>query len=648
MSKFLSLFYLELKRFCRKRNLVLWAILILLIILFVNKGIDQYKIMPGKVQKFNQIQDSNFDSMRNYNEYAYYGIKMLFIPAPIEILFKNNTMPPDVTARVTSVIIVQIINNLKGKSIYTGFKLGKTDFSRIVLFLISLLVLWYGYESFHTRGYLASLNSRWSDLKVFLSIGISRFILLVAAFVIMAVCILLFMTARGVQLTGSDYNVLSGYLLVTLLMLLFFFIAGLIIGTIQSVLISVSSIFCTLIFMTYIVPGILGSIAGDAFPDSTKNYKTELDKIKTISDFEDRSSKKHGKFDPNDMEKEREIIEDYKKHDFPRIKARELQLMSEIKAAVDRTNKLAILTPTTFYLYTSNEVSSKGYASFLEFYQYVVEMWEKFVYFWIDQVFYKGKVLVNFLKIKGNNNIFKSQGHLPDLFAIGLLYNLGICIILIMACFYRYIKWLHPLPKKVSAFNDLVLDFHPGETHVINVYRQDFIDQFLNRFQGKDRVLKWQVTINGENINGWEKQDFFIIPNIKDVPGDIKVKNLFKLYQSWFKPSPEKTETLLAEIGNQLLEKKFKKLEDIDKARVLLILARMNETKIYILIDFAFGIPGYLWNELPGLVDALMKPDTIIIDIETTNNPWLRTKNHKQIAYINEKYVDVNQRKKQS
>jgi hypothetical protein len=43
-----------------------------------------------------------------------------------------------------------------------------------------------------------------------------------------------------------------------------------------------------------------------------------------------------------------------------------------------------------------------------------------------------------------------------------------------------------------------------------------------------------------------------------------------------------------------------------------------------------------------------MKPDTVIIDIETTNNPWLRTKNHKQIAYIKGKYVDVNKRKKQS
>jgi len=648
MANFLSLFYLELKRFCRKRNLILWVILLLLIIFFVNKGINQYKILPGKEQQFNQVQDKYFESLKNYKRYAWYGIQMILIPAAPCILFQNTTMPPDVKAKVDSLITVQINNNLKGKSLYTGFKLDNMDFSRIVLFLISLLTLWYGYESFHTQGYLSSLNSRWSDFKVFISIILSRFLLLMASFVVMALCILLFMTARGVQMTGNDFKVLSGYLLVTLLMLLFFFIAGLIIGTIPSVLISVSSIFCALILMTYIVPGILGSIAGDYFPDSGKDYQAEMDKSKMVSDFEKRSRKEHGEYDSNDMEKERQIIEDYKKHDFPRLKGRELELMSEIKEAVDRTNKLAILTPTTFYLYTCNEVSSKGYAGFLEFYRYVVEMWEKFVYFWIDQVFYKGKVLVNFLKIEGNNNIFKSRGHLPDLFAIGLLYNLGLCIILIIACFYRYIQWLHPLPKKAGAFADLVLDFHKGETHVIDVYRQEFIHQFLNRFQGKERGLKWQITIDGKNIEGKEKQDFFLIPNIKDIPGDIKVKNLFRLYQSWFKPSPEKTKTLLTEIGNKSLEKKFAKLEDIDKARVLLILARMVETKIYILNDFAFGIPGYLWNELPEYVDALMKQDTIIIDIETTNNPWLRTKNHKQIAYINEKYVDVNQRNQQS
>jgi hypothetical protein len=600
------------------------------------------------VQKFNQIQDNYFKSIRNYDEYARYGIKMLFIPSVLGILFQNTTVPPDVTAKVTSIVTVQIFNNLKGKSLYTGFKLGNTDFSHIVLFLISLLALWHGYESMHTRGYLMSLTSRWSDFKVFISIVASRFILLMAAFVMISICIMLFITSRGVELTANDYKVLSGYLLVTLVMLLFFFIAGLFIGTIPPVVISISSIFCFLILMIYIVPGLMGPIVGDDFPDSTRDFQAEMDKSKIVSEFEDRSSKEHGEFDPKKMEKEQEIIEEYKRHDFPMIKARELQLMSAIKAAVAKMNKLAVLTPTTFYLYTCNEVSSKGYASFLEFYQYVIEMWEKFVNFWIDQVFYKGKVLVNFLKIKGNNNIFKSQGHLPDLFAIGLLYNLGICIILILACFYRYIKWLHPLPKKVSAFAELVLDFQKGKTHVIDVYRQEFIDQFLNQFQGKDRGLKWQLPVAGKNIASMGKQDFFLIPNIKEVPGDIKVKNLFKLYQSWFIPAVETSDSVLAEIGKNSLDKKFSKLEDIDKARVLLILARLVETKVYILKDFAFGVPGYLWNELPGLVDALMKPDTIIIDIETTNNPWLRTKNQKQIAYINEKYVDVNKRKQQS
>jgi len=648
MSNFRSLFHLELKRFLRKRNLVLWIILLLLILFFVNKGINQYKTLPGKVQTINQIQDNYFKSIRNYDEYSRYGIIMLFIPSSPWILFQNTTMPPDVTAKVSSNITVQIVNNLKGKSLYSGFKLDNIDFSRIVLFLISLLALWYGYESLRTRGYLMSLSGRWSDVKVFLSIGAARFILFAAAFVIMAVCIPLFITARGVPLTAHDYNVLFGFLLVTLVMLLFFFIAGLIIGTIKSVVISISAIFCFLILMTYIVPGVLGSIAGDNFPDSSRDYQAEMDKAKILSHFEERSKKEYGEFNANKLEIARKVAEGYKQYDFPLIKARELQFMSEIKAAVDRANKLAILTPTTFYLYTCGEVSSKGYAGFLEFYQYVVEMWEKFVNFWIDQVFYKDKVLVNFLKIKGNNNIFHSRGHLPDLFAIGLLYNLGLCIILILACYYRFTGWLHPRPKKAGAFADLVLDFHQGETHVINVYRQEFIDQFLNQFQGKNHGLPWQVTLGGKNIDGQAKQDFFLIPNIKEIPGDIKVKNLLKLYHNWFKPAAAEIIEVLADMGKNLLDKKFRELEDLDKARVLLILARLVETRVYILKDFAFGVPGYLWNELPGLVGALMKPGVTIIDIETTNNPWLRTSNQKQIAYINEKYVDVNQRNKQS
>ena len=645
MSNFRPLFYIESKRFCRKRNMILWIILLLVIFFFVNIGINRYNTLPGKEQKFNQIQDNYFKKIRNYDHYARYGIIFLFVPSPQWIFFQDTTVPDDVTAKVDSSVTVQIANNLKGKSLFNGFKIGDVDLSRIFLFIICLLAVWHGYESMHTRGYLGSLSSRLSDFKVNWPTAASRFILLTAAVIMMATGVLLFITARGVQLTAHDYKVLAGYLLVTLIMLLFFFIGGLIIGTFPSLVAAISTIFFTVFIMTYVVPGVLGSIAGGAFPDSTRDYENHMDKAQIVSEFEAQSEQEHGKFDSKNMKTEQDIITGYIKNYFPRVKGCELQLMSEISRAVYMTNMLSILSPTTFYLYTRNEASSKGYSSFMEFYKYVFEMWEKFVMFWIDKVFYKGKVLVNFLEIKGNNNIFRSRGHLPGLFIFGLSYNLFLCIILVLAFIYRYKKWQYPAARNANAFNDLVLDFPLGEKHQILVYEKDFIDQFLNQLQGKSRGLKWRVIVAGKNIVNQGKQDFFLVPNIKDVPREIKVKNLFKLYKRLFKPTAEIIESVLAGIGEEKLEKKFYKLDDFDKAVVLLILARMVNTKIYILNDLPLGIPCYLWIDLRDFVEALLKPDTIIIFIETFNNPWIRISSQKLIGYKDGKYEDLNQKK---
>jgi hypothetical protein len=646
MSNLRPLFYIESKRFVRKRNMIIWIILLLVIFIFVNIGINRYNTMPGKEQEFNKIQDNYFKKIRNYDHYARYGIIFLFIPSPQWILFQDTTVPDDVTAKVDSSVTVQITNDLKGKSLYKGFQVGDVDLSRIFLFLICLLAIWHGYESMSTRGYLASLSSRLSDFKVNWPTAASRFILLTAAVIIMAVGVLLFIIARGVQLSAHDYKVLAGFLLVTLIMLLFFFIGGLIIGTFPSLVTAISTIFCTVYIMTYIVPGILGSIAGGAFPDSTRDYKNHMNKAKIVSEFEVQSKKEHGEFDPNKMDEARIVIEGYKKNYFPRVKGCELQLMSEIQSAVSRTNMISILSPTTFYLYTRNEASSKGYSSFMEFYRVVVEMWQKFVMFWTDQVFYKDKVLVNFLEIKGNNNVFRSRGHLPGLFIFGLSYNLVLCIILVLAFIYRYKKWMHPGPQNASAYNDLVLDFPLDGIYHILVHEKDFIDQFLNQFQGKSRGLKWKITVAGIDITNQGKQDFFLVPNIKAVPGEIMVKNLFMLYQRLFKPTAEMIESLWAEIGKDKLEKKFSKLADIDKAVVLLILARMVNTKIYILNDLVLGMDSCLLYKLKDYVEALLKPGTIILHIETINHPWIRVNSQKLIHYEDGKYEDLNQEKR--
>jgi hypothetical protein len=604
---------------------------------FVNKGINQYKAMPGKVQKFNQIQENYFKSMRNYDEYARIGLRLLFITSPCGVLLQNTTVPGDALAKVNSVATVQIVNNLKGKDAGSGMDNGKIDFSRIVIWLLNLFALWYGYEALQARDFILSLSGKRSRFRVYFSIVVPRLILFTGAYACMFGCVLLFIKARGIELSPADYTALSGYLLAALLMLLVFLLCGVIYGTFRSRAVSLACILGTLIIMVFLVPGLAGEIAGKNFPDAIEDYQTEMDKFEIVCEFEKKSAEKHGHFDRGNMETAKKVIEGYKNNYFNRVVKREAQLMKWMKSATDRTNRLAVLFPTTFFLLTGNEVSGKGYAGYMEFYDYVRKMWFNFAMFWIDRVFYHDhKVMVYFLK--GDENVFRSKSRLPKNFKTGAALQTIIIIILFFIAYLRFKKWLHPAPKKNDAFVKAAVDFNNGKQYIIKVDHIDFSRQLLNRFYGKDKGLKWKLAIDGKDLNDIENKDFFYIHNAALIPGHIKVKDLLMLYKRLFNPPDPVAGEAVKAIGKKILNRRFRKLENYDKAVVLLILSRLTGAGVYIFIDFAAGVPGSQRNGLADYAAKLFTKDCLVINMVSTDCYWLETHEFITVAYRDGKY----------
>ena len=634
---FYAFFLLEWNRFIRPRNMIIWLCSLLLITAFVNKGVNQYKAIPGKIQKFNQIQENYFKSIKNYKQYAWYGVRMLFFPSPCGILFQNTTVPGDALAKVDSIVTVQLVNNLKGKAAASGTDNGKIDFSRIVIWLFNLFALWYGYESLQARDFILSLSGPGSRFRVFFSIVVSRFILFSGAYACMFGCVLFWIKSRGIQLSSADYKALCGYLLVALVMLLFFFICGVIYGTFRSTAVSFACILGTLIVMVFLVPGLVGEIAGKNFPDTIEDYKTEMEKIKNIDDFEITSAEKHGQFDRGNMEIAKKVIEGYKNNYFNRVVKREDRLMKQMQRAMDRANRLAVLFPTTFFLLTGNEVSGKGYAGYMEFYDYVKNMWFEFAMFWIDRVFYHDpKVMVYFLQ--GDENIFRSKSRLPENFKTGMVLQTIVIIILFCIAYLRFKKWLHPAPRKAEVFAAAAIDFNNGKQYTIKVDHIDFSRQLLNRFYDQDKGLKWELTIDNKDVQDILKRDFFYIPNAAQIPGEIKVKNLLMLYKRLFKPPDPVTIETIKAIDKKIMNTRFRKLDNYDKAVILLILSRLTGTRVYIFIDFAAGVPGSLRNGLWDNAAKLGTKDSIMIDMVSTDCYWLETHEFITVAYRHGKY----------
>jgi ABC-type transport system involved in multi-copper enzyme maturation permease subunit len=497
MSDFTALFLKELKRFNGPRNLAVWLIFLVIVLVFVNTGVNDYKKVPEKEEKFKTIQFNYFKNTPNYVGYGRDGIKIVFIPSPTEVLFQNTVVPPDLAAKIDNIVSVNIGNNLKGKSLSPSGIGGRLDFSNLVLLLGSIFALFFGYESLYHKEYLKFLSSLRSHRKTFAAIVISRSILFIAAFLFLFFFVLLFLAVAGIGFSAANYATLAGFLVSKLGMLLFFFMVGVFFGTFRSVLFSAVSMFVAWFLLVFIIPGLINAAVGKKIPDIILAYQTELNKFKITIDFENKTEKKMGKFSRGNIEAERQNIEEFKKVDYKEMENLEKALRDEIAAAIHTYYTLSAWTPVTFYQCTGNEISSRGYESFLDFHKYAVDLKRDFVWFFIQRVFYNDpEVMVSF--IKKDENIYRASSQLPVNFVKGLLINLLLIILLFMISLFRCENALFPSPEKANAYDDLDLGLETGNQYTYNVYYPEAVHQFVNAFFGGGKRLNWKIAIDDE------------------------------------------------------------------------------------------------------------------------------------------------------
>ena len=184
MYDFYGFLELECKRFLYKWNLTAWLIILVLLLLSVNTGINEINSFQEKSRKFKDVQKKYFEKTPDYEVYSRDGIKLLFKPSAAGIFCRNTAVPQDLMIKFDSIVMLQIYNNYKGKSLVRGIFPWRLDFSGIVMLLLSLQAIWYGLSATRSHEYLKFLSSSGSHGRVFFSIVVSRFLLFTFAFVV--------------------------------------------------------------------------------------------------------------------------------------------------------------------------------------------------------------------------------------------------------------------------------------------------------------------------------------------------------------------------------------------------------------------------------------------------------------------------------
>ena len=594
MRHLYDFFLFELKRFLKRRNLIILLLMFALSLYFVYEGINDYKNITDRGLDFQKSESIMFSKILNYTHYSFYGFRLFFMPAASGIFFQTPGIMSELSAKIDSIVTLNIYNNCKGRSLFLRDRTSLFRFSDVILFLGSLLILFWGYDTLNKREYLKFLTSLFNHRKIFSFLVISRVIILIFSLLILFLGQLVLLKINNIELSQKDLSGIFFFFLSALIILLLFFTIGVIAGNIRSRVIGYTTIITIWFVLVLLIPGILNHFISEKAGNLVSNYKIEVDKLHIVNEFENRSVEKYGKFSRDNMELRRKVIEGYWNDDYRKIEALEEGLKKEIAENIDRYRKLAIFTPVTFYQLTGNEVSSRGYENFLEFYAYLQEMKGKFVRFYIDRVYYNDpKELVSF--IKGDENVFRARSKLPKNFGAGVLIN-GIYILLLLAIGYLMFKrYMFNIPdKKMPELKTLEPTIYSKKSLFIVTDDQTTKNQLYNVLNGKYKGFEGKVLVNDEDIIADPSKgvkSFVYLCHAEDVPGDIKVRHFVRFMQRLVKLSKKERARFYVEADLEEIEsKRFEQLPMKVRGKLFFAAAQLQRNDCYVFNDFARGM----------------------------------------------------------
>jgi ABC-type transport system involved in multi-copper enzyme maturation permease subunit len=415
----------------------LYLLVALLALYFVQIGIDNYKHIISTKKEFQDFELLKVNQYLNYMQYGSYGFRILFIPSPLSTYFVNSSTISELTSNVDAGERLKIYNSFKGRTLFAEKSGGFKDFSGIMLLLGSLLVLYFGYESMINKDYLRFMHGFTSVRRLFFCVVFSRMVVIFFLFLFTAVISWLFLVFNNIRLTPSDYTHMAIYLGILMLMLVFFFTLGTITGSFKSRFVGFVILVVSWFVLVFLVPGIVSAVTSRRADNMTSNYQLELEKLKILMDFEKRSYEETGVTTEENIESVREDIERYMENEFKKVQAFEKKLAGEIAKNIRHFQTLSSLFPSTFYLSTSDEISSKGYESFIDFFSYILELKEKFIRYYINKRYYSNYSKVESF-IKDDQNLFYAKSRLPRGFFRGLLLNLVFIVGLLIISYGRF------------------------------------------------------------------------------------------------------------------------------------------------------------------------------------------------------------------
>jgi len=586
-----KMFCIEWKLSTRKIFLVVCITFYVFALIFLQSGIDGYKEKVKAQACFVENEQSKLSLYESYFQYFIYGVRIISEPSPVISVFHNSIPFNDSIGTINDGTNVKLVRPQVGNGIFDQSRDGFLDLSWYLLLIGSILALAWGFGSFRNTE-LIKFTLNFTRLRsIFLGIILARVLLIILALAILGVIIWAQFLLNGISLQGNDLMNLFLFIFLTAILMSIFLLIGSVLGVIKDKLKAVIVLFIVWLGLVWVCPEIMYSVfLNDALENIDHSYIHERRMLKIVLELEKRMTDFYQKEKKYDIEF---IIENRKK-EYKKIEDLEYEMIDKTKEIAGRLHFWSIFNPVTFYKSVNNELSSMGYGGYTAFYEEVIQKQKAFVDFYIQKRFYeKSQKVEPFLA--GDGYIFKAKGSLPRYFALGLALNLFYVLAALYLSYFSFKRFIFPKPVDALAFETLSIDLQ-SQNHYIFRFddpEKDFLDQMFNVYSGQERDFRGKIAVDGQSVVNRQKKDFVYLPTVKEIPGEIEIKDLLGLCAL----SRKDMEYLQAKIG--LVEKKrFSDLDRPDKVRLLFKIAASKKPGTYLLNNFLLGIPLELMNEM--------------------------------------------------
>ena len=220
----------ESKKLFIVRNIIILVVLFILQAFFCWNGISDYKLIQANKKPFQEMERDKVSRHIHYTAYGTRGIRLLYMPCPLSVIFNVSAVFPGMTAHVDTGEGLEISNSLKGKDLFSNSN-GFMDFAGITLLLSTFLSLIYGWDGTRNPEYLKFISDISGSPKPGFLITLARIILLNLVFLILSGMSLVWMLINGINTATIFYLV---YVIVLTLVITSFVVAGGVIGSLKS------------------------------------------------------------------------------------------------------------------------------------------------------------------------------------------------------------------------------------------------------------------------------------------------------------------------------------------------------------------------------------------------------------------------------